>query len=773
MREGWRRLRGCSLAAAVLAGALDAAEQPAPLRLKLQPPRAESALLPAELIARSSTGEERRWKVAGANSFPLQLALHLPAVGIWTFELASETAWSPPVTVELSGNRALPGEVDLRFYPATKVTGTLVGEIPSDARREARLHWFRPTEDPTPGVLRDSVPEGSNRCSLDDGRLSCVLPLGDWHLRLDVAGLASRWFWNHPIAPPASPLGRIELAPEARVRGQVVTEHSHPVEGAEVRLRLLRPGGTAPLSPAAVRASTWVARTDSSGQFLFSGLPSGLASLAARAEGWAPGVPLGLSLKDGATLEISPPLLLRRFVQFDLLLEPAQAPGGGLLQSTLAPLGRSGSSSRLRLQRVGPGLHRSGELPPGHYLLEVVTPAGQRVLSEVVDLSVSRRLERSIPWIEVEGEVLSSGEPVSADLLFGGVGGASRFRTTAREGFFSLPLPRPGRWRVDVLRDAEPALRGLEVEVRAPERGNRARLTIELPRTRLSGWVVWPTGEAAGGVEVVLAAGDERSFAKTRTDVHGQFVFDGMVPGRRALQAEASRSDGAWYSQLEFVNLRDNEPAAAAQLLLAPSRRFRGRITIPTGPLSGARLAALPRTRMGRSSAALFLEATSDADGNFELELPHESSSVALIAWAPGFGLVAREIDCCGTPGELRLDRGESGTVLLSVEPASEESIEVLEIDGIAVPAAFLRSVGADPSPQPAFGSAAVLSGMPPGRYRWCALAREALDEHVLEGDPLPDGSCTAAGHLHPGELLDLRPVPEAAEPQAEPPELR
>ncbi len=142
------------------------------------------------------------------------------------------------------------------------------------------------------------------------------------------------------------------------------------------------------------------------------------------------------------------------------------------------------------------------------------------------------------------------------------------------------------------------------------------------------------------------------------------------------------------------------EPGQAAQAVpkdqpapAAPFAVLRGRVTTKTGdPLPGVRvLVAIPAADMrfvDPGTDHMRLEAKSDADGEYRLELPGIAgrTKVSIDAMMPGFRRLVGTLMAGGDPKDLEIDPGAAVEANLSLEPARYFAGIVVDEQGRPIP---------------------------------------------------------------------------------------
>ena len=597
---------------------------------------------------------------------PTRFAL-LPR-GLFTdVRLEAEGYWAPPVVVTAGSPEAL----TIRLYPTATVTGQVSVErgetIPGEIYIRFQQAMNARSEEP--------VPLGTQPCPIQDGRFRCAVPAGTLDLRARAEGFISHYRWGKPLQPGStldlgelplrrggSIVGWVEFAPGTTVEGKLPSLAGITVQ-AEPRAA---PGPSSDPRLPALAAST---ETDQRGFFHLTGISPGQYRLVALKEGFAPGTLETSNILDNSETNLARAVVLRRPAQVSVDLFPAKDPAGQPWWLTLFPLDERTQDAVAEGPATGEGTWLAREIPQGRYSIEVKDAFGSRWHHEEVEIrEEAARLEVQLDAQLVEGTITFDGQPLEADLWFGGQHGFRRiaFQSNA-EGEFEGMLPLGERWPV-AIESREPAIETLvhDVEVVPGEYGI-ARVRIDLVDRKVEGRVTDPDGEPAPEVWVFLQGQNPpgRPIQK-RADKDGVFSFGPLEPGEYRLQAMIFRS--AISSPRVPVEVPEKEQVPFQHLRLERGRILTGTVVSPFGPVTGATVSATPL--VGEEPAATVLpQDSTDVDGAFRLEIPGHAEKIRMTIAAPAFALKVMEVDARLTAPVTVPVRPDGGTLRLHFPP--------------------------------------------------------------------------------------------------------
>jgi hypothetical protein len=329
---------------------------------------------------------------------------------------------------------------------------------------------------------------------------------------------------------------------------------------------------------------------------------------------------------------------------------------------------------------------------------------------------------------EVRGIVKLAGEPLAARLLFGGRSGTEKIAATAGErGRFEVTLPRRGIWTVDVEASAEGVMAAVEVVVGSED------LTIELPDTEISGWVLDPAGGRA--VQAVVTAMTILGVVSRKVDATGAFRLRGIAPGAVTITAADPLTEEK--SAFRQLAVRAGVPVRSLQLELERSEVVTGTVTSRGVPLAGARIVAYV---VGSGPMLLRQTAVSDVDGRFELPVSGGATELRLIVAAAGRVMQAQRAPVDSRP--IRVDLATAGGTLAFRLPKGAQR-PYLTYQGVTLPFNDLMDWARAQNTPPAQEGLTQIPRLAPGPYRLCAVIP-------------PQGEVCRAGTLPTGGMLKL-----------------
>jgi hypothetical protein len=385
---------------------------------------------------------------------------------------------------------------------------------------------------------------------------------------------------------------------------------------------------------------------------------------------------------------------------------------------------------------------------PGRFWIKIYDWAGNAVFSDLhVDLSEPAQayfIPLELLWLE--GSVRLGDEPLQGRLFFGGRSGATKIKMESdADGRFEGPLPKGGRWPVDVETD-KPFLR-TSVVAQVKRDGNDASVTIELPGTRVHGRVVDPAGNSAARAYVTLTS--VAGPIATESDAKGEFEFRAFPEGTNALSAERSAAGGG-REQSETQTFEAAAHAVHGPVVLALQRNVavRGRVLSATGPVIGAMVYAWP-TSGGSGSVSTV---RTRPDGSFEVKLPERTSAVHVVVSPPGGKLKTYEVRVAGTE-EVVLPVGtEGGDLLVDLGKRDPEIFAVWQ-DEIGIPFGVLASWTLGNGMPFMDGPRVRLPQLAAGFYTVCSGPAAVVEDDTS----WRERARCSSGYLAAGSALELR----------------
>lgn len=559
-------------------------------------------------------------------------AIVLPAPGLWTFTSASAEWWTPPQTIPVPHETAIP----FPLLATAPLTGTMAG---ADGVDELRLRFRRDTK------------EGEVRCPVQEGRWLCRLPAGSWDIRLRARGYVSHYAWD--VVAPTS-LGQLQWKRGASLVGRIELAKGVSVRMTDVRVTL---GADLSVTPT------------EKGFFHFEGVAPGEYVLAARA-----GDRLGAPTQQVVVIadreaELRAPLVLARAAKLELAIMPPLDPDGLPWRVALA------RASGPRLEQVtesaadAMGRWTFGRAWSGAYEVSLRDAHGGRWL--VQQLTVDGDVVVPLPVVGavVHGTVKMGEKAIDGKVTFRGPNGAELMMEAADDGTFSgrLPAARDDRWDVAVESPAYGVKRTLTNVALSFGPDGGARVDIELPAGSLTGKIVDESGGAAVGWVELSAQDGSEAMLQVDSGEDGTFAVNGLAKGSYAVRA-LSPAGGPRSSDVQTVEI--GEESREITLVVRSNPIVHGRVISAAGPVQGAQVHLLPTDREWLT----FNTSRTDAAGRFSAKLPPGTLEIDVDVEAPGFA--RRMYHTRVPPRELEIAVSQSGGELQmrlprrSVDPA-------------------------------------------------------------------------------------------------------
>lgn len=673
--------------------------------------------------------------------------------GVWTIEATGDGVWAPArkVTVRKDSER----RIEVEVYEATAVRGRVEVEQGEALPTEIGIELYPPIEKLGPGKTRPPhVPSEALafRCPAVKGEFQCPAPIGKWDVRVRAADHISHYLWN--VAFPkkaAAELGRFVLRRGASIVGWVMA--AGPVKpGAEWHLELAPMQAAAtPSAAETARVFSAEAQADERGFFHFTGISPGTYVLTASLEGFAPAKFFPLRVLENRESQLQDILVLHPPMTVEVRVVPETDLQQRPWNVKVFDLGETpGAMELVTMGTAGEGGNwRATELSAGRFLFQLEDSAGVPWAFQEVELATgSAEVAFDLDLVEVEGTLRLGGEPLVAELYFGGKRGVPRFRfETDDAGRFHGHVTREGEWRVDVESTASSVHRSLpRVEVR---RGGQqvARVAIDLPDGALRGQVVNEKDQPVPDANIFLSvAGDSPVFA--RSDAEGEFELRGLGRGHAVVQARVpgEESDAVWLQLQE-----ENQPV---RLILKRKREVAGVVLGTYGGVPGAQVLAM-------APGEIRAQGATDAAGKFTLQVPVSARYLDLVVLPPGHTLLARRVSL-QEEGPLQLFvEPEGGTLVLeeaTLIPGQSQSTIVLTQNGTLLSSVNLRHWAEVNGQKWKLGGPEVVPQMAAGQYEVCRVPHSQVQARV-QGSSV--GNCVR-GTLAPGGELTLR-VPKEA----------
>lgn len=690
---------------------------------------------------------------------PGETTVDLPVGSRWSVAATAPGRWARTELLAVSN-----GEVVVRLQPAGMVHAQI--EVPpGESLPQEMTLRLRPAAAKTPRPTAASASSSSETCQVKDRKLACPAPAGMLDLRLRSKGFISHYRWA--VAVPANgdlDLGKLALRRGASVVGTVAAPaKDFRFEDCRVELtpRITSQPTESDQARNGDRAET--ARLNAQGFFELAGIAPGTYRLTVRHPLYAPAVVLPVEVAAGAETEVQR-IDLHLPVAVEVRLNPAT---DAFLRRWTVALSREGevlgySTPVAQGATDAEGRFKKAGLESGEYTVEVTDSRGARWAGQRFTLgSEPMVIDLDVLFQRVQGTVTLGGEPLAANLLFGGAHGDLGIAARSDEkGRFHVFLPRLKRWDVDVTTHGDPHvvshLKGLEVVAVEHAPGV---LDIELPDTRLAVEVVDELGQPAGRASIrAVREGDLKPVAERIADGSGKVDFYGLAAGTWHLAADGTDAAGhRESSDAAKVELREKTRSEPVRLILKPGWKLSGEVVSPSGSgVFGAEILATLEPDI--PFAHLDIPAThTDLDGTFTLDIPASASAARLTVLPAGFAL--RQLPPQGP---------DSGPLIISVDQQGGTVV----IDGLGDLAEYGQKpdvpylLGQHPLPLPLAYAWAHLNGntswpagemivpmLEPGTYSVCRPAT-------------PSPRCVS-GTLAPGGQLRLSAVDAGPAPSA------
>jgi hypothetical protein len=683
------------------------------------------------------------------------MTISLPADTQWEVAPRIERYWALPSPIR-SG---LPGErlaYKFNLWPKSRVAGSVTVEpgekLPTELAVKIRAAQI-------PGRKPD-VPEVLVKCPIGKlGELSCDLPATLLDLSIRAEGFVPHNRWAVRLErDKATPLGRLLLKKGASVSGWAQVEKGALDPGnAKARLSPLQAPGADSSLAERVRSAALEVPLDGRGFFQFAGVAPGGYVVEVTQPGFAPARVSPIEVWPGSETALTQPLTLRRPLRIELTISPETDWLGKPWQVEMfraSDLGGSAGSIYDGAARSDGRLVLEGQTP-GTFRIVVSDSLGNPLYSDfdflIRDAGEAQRAIE-IDLVSLRGEVLLGEEPLSATLYFGGRHAALGSRMESdQEGEFHGVLPREGAWFVEV-EAMEPAI-STHSKVHVQSRGDgTARLTVELPDTRVFGKVVEEGGQPVKA-SVFAESGQGSVEVTTRDD--GSFEIRGLPSGPVRLSAEARSRKGRLVSDSTLTVLSEEQQAGPVELRLRKNKLVQGRVQSARGPVPGAVLEVFPLRPALPGGASV----RTDLQGSFEARVPEPAETVLAVVSPPGNGLKAFEVPLDGRLAVLEVSR-EAGTLEISAGLTEEEArAQALQMivaqNGLHLPWNLLLHWAQGHGERLRISEGLRIPSLAPGEYRVCLVSRAELIQRGPEGPSGLAGQC-ASGYLEAGGTLQL-----------------
>ncbi|MEX1023587.1 MAG: carboxypeptidase-like regulatory domain-containing protein [Planctomycetota bacterium] len=513
--------------------------------------------------------------------------------------------------------------------------------------------------------------------------------------------------------------------------------------------------------------------SDADGAFTLNGLPPGSWDLRAKHRDYAGARQANITIAAGETLDDVVVELSAGGTLFGEITDRFDRPVEGAIVLAFAadaftgaggpqgPTAFLGSRGLYQGQSNADGRYRIEHLTGGSYFVTVtrgdeqLNPASFLGTLNFDLLSVAwdgetrcDMIDSSMGGVRVHGTITAGGLPVARGGLFAVgfesenmLGIDAKFAEVDAEGRYKFAGLAPGPYRL-AYGGGRTDDAGFDVEIPdLPE----YRLDLELPSGRIEGVVLLPDGQPIDDVRVKAARLDGRppssgllgsllsnegraSWSRTRAD--GSFAFEGLEPGRYAIDAGSAEQRGGRGeprrvlgapAETQVVELGAREVVSGLVFELQPPLTVRGRVTDDSGALvAGARVTAWLTDGLSIAGGS---QRTAE-DGTFELQ-----------------GLAPAEYDI----GVEAKGYARTGSVLVDLAAGVPPPLELTVERGTELVVFVLNEVG-----RPMAGATARVE---PVEGRAGSAGRQA--ERVIEGFLRGEGVSGDDGRLELGRFSE------------------
>lgn len=555
----------------------------------------------------------------------------------WDVVLTSPGFWSLPQRITMPGENVERRET-MKVWRTGTVRLTLKPAEPTPAA--VRIQVAAP---PDPRTTPD-IPRGTSfDCvSATEGRWNCDVPAKPLDLAIRAEGFAPHYVWDAKI-----PVGGVLNAEVALRKGGALIAwlDSATVKQLEKPVRATVRYRSAPATSATgMRLATPVAEAtfSSKGVVNITPLAAGRYILEASSEGYVP-ARFPIEIVDGRestlrnTIELFPAITAR------FRVVPAVAPGDAPWNIELWRRTDHGTG----WDRAGGGVASKEGILDAKDQAEgpirvVVKDGRQNTLANREIVITSGQVEQvvTLEMVAVTGTVKLGDEPlVGAGLWFGGTSGAEKIHAESKEeGKFSVTLPRPGSWRVDI----ESPSTAISTTATITVEKDSDDVEILLPGTEVRGSVKDANGQPLPAAQVVILAGS--TALRRLSDGEGNFRFRGVPSGPVSLHATDRRTNEDSRSVDIVVPEKGETPNI--ELVIEAARTMTGVVRSAGNTVIGAQVIAYAFV----GGSAQQKRATTDLQGRFKLDIAGSAGEVILIVGAPGRSLHAFGIPVSSDP---------------------------------------------------------------------------------------------------------------------------
>ncbi|HEV7921013.1 MAG TPA: carboxypeptidase-like regulatory domain-containing protein [Thermoanaerobaculia bacterium] len=509
---------------------------------------------------------------------------------------------------------------------------------------------------------------GVSECRVTKKRFVCDVPAGTFDYRFRAVGFLTQYRWATEVKPGATRnIGLLQW-----VRGASVVGVATPARGAAIK----QEETIVKLSPVDFtsgqhdESTAFTGRPNPKGFFELRGIPPGEYFIEA-SSGRLFSERRRILVRRNAETELTEPLVLSPPHSLRVTIRPPLDPALATWQVRVLR-STSGGSHRTAVHEAFADQDGSFVWPrliPGAYAVEIASHKNRTYARrEIETAAADYDLAVDVPLTRVHGVVRLAGKPLPSTVWLGGrSSGLGVDVQTDDDGAFATiaPLPDDETWPLTVESAKPPIQRTLSRRPKREDDGS-ALLEIDLGAGGIEGTVVDTAGVPVKRALIDLGSPDSaEGLIQAHVDEAGKFGLHGMAPGSYLLQA---RSFDGGQSDRTTVTLRDDDDVQFVTLTVKSVQTLTGRLMSAAGPVPGARVGAFP---VG-THAVVTSVATTDAGGNFSIDLPPGTRVADVNVSPPGFALRMFRTEVRGETAIINVDQ-TSGTLRVTAPQFAED----------------------------------------------------------------------------------------------------
>jgi hypothetical protein len=524
---------------------------------------------------------------------------------------------------------------------------------------------------------------------------------------------------------------------------------------ATLRAEVERRGAPDPESESAPDGKTsFSAPLDQRGYFQFVGVSPGKHVLAVECS--EASAVRELHVQAGTETRINPPMLLDDLT-LAVAITPTVDPEGQPWQLTV-----DATTPRLRSiankVTTSDGRWARRGLVAGNYRVNISSADGTPWMQRFFNLSTnSGQILLNLPFMQMEGQVRLSSQPVHARLTFHNEAGGEPMTLTSDDGgFFRGLLPvtpgvRETKWTVEV-RGIQPLINRRLSGISAQLLGEGSGwLDLALPAFAVHGTVASEKGQLQSGVEVTFEDASNGTRTSTATSESGGFEMSDLQPGKYTVVAESL--DGiSERTPLQVVQGAESE----LKLVLKPSEIVSFSVVSNRGPVTGATVQVWIAPGVPRYFTR------TDPSGRFEVKVPPGTTEVGLTVNARGYAVKLTRLkisnDSDTDANTITLD-DSGGTLMLDLNPGGgvrDGSTTPYLVHDKAIEAVGTLANSDGDQADASDDRPMVVKAIEPGNYSLC-LVTDSAQLTALWLGALPSDRCRT-GSLDTGGTLTMSP---------------